>query len=57
MAEKNEYIFNFGNRFADNHRAVEIQNSNRRLYVGERNFYLGGRIGKIFCIDKKYAKK
>ena len=40
-----EYLFAFGNRADDNHRAVAIQNSNRLVHVGERNFYLGS----AFC--------
>lgn len=35
-----EHIFTFNNRVGNNHRAVAIQNTNRRVHVSERNFYL-----------------
>ena len=41
-----EYLSTFSNRAVDNHRAFAIQNPNRRMHVGERNFYLANAFGK-----------
>ena len=41
-----EYLSTFSNRAVDNHRAFAIQNPNRRMHVGERNFYLADEVGE-----------
>lgn len=41
-----EYIFVVDAGTGDNHSAVAIQASNRRLHVSERNIYLGSAFGE-----------